>query len=759
MSRLGALLALGLGWLSAAGAGAQADAGAEPDAQVAAASSIALADAGDAQSQSVDAAASLPPPTARVEPAPESAAPAAPLADARVASAIEVSVQSTSQKQLAERSARAVSVIDLQNERRPSDLGQVLARTEGVSVRRSGGLGASARFSLAGLSDEQIPVFIDGVPLEIAGFPFGLVNLPVGLLSRVEVYRGVVPLRLGADALGGAVDLISDSERPGSSGVVSYQAGSFDTHRATATFRYRHKPSGFVLRGSGFFDYARNDYPIRVGITQEDGSESIGTVRKRNDAYRGGSGTLEAGFVNRSWARKLLLRYSHAELYKRIPHDLGMDVPYGKVRSRRASDGLSLRYESPTLRDVSASALLAYSGRRMALVDTSLCRFNWLGQCTRSTPPGGEIDLTPHDQRVRQYAGFARLGVSYNPSAWAKLLLSTTLSGTRRTGEDRKRDPEGDALRGRRDLLTVVTGLEHQLDAWDDRLQNILSLKSYVQRVRADQVLPVGGFVPVKYDHERFGVADGLRVTLREGLLAKASYEWATRLAAPDQLFGDGILQLSNFQLKPETSHNVNVGLFMELPPLPGGAYRASLNGFGRFSKDLVYPAGGDSRKFENVSDARALGVEAAAGWTSVRRYFQLDANLTWQDLRNVTTRGRDAMNRGDRVPNRPFFFVNLSAIATATDWLGTGSEVSLAWYGNYVHRFETGWDKGLDATRPVVPSRFVHTLESTLLMRREQRSLSLSLQLYNVNDARIYDLFGVQLPGRTVLAKLTLEV
>jgi hypothetical protein len=677
------------------------------------------------------------------------------------AGAIDVTVKSASPARAAEQGARSVSVVDLEAARRsPADLGQVLARSEGVSVRRSGGLGAPARLALAGLSDDQIPIFMDGIPLEIAGYPFGLVNVPVGLLSRLEIYRGVVPIRLGADALGGAIDLISEIDKPGPSAVISYQAGSFDTHRMSTLLRYRHKPSGFVLRGSGFFDYARNDYPIRVKVDDPDGSVRTTTVRKRNDAYWGAAGTLETGLINRSWARRLLLRYTHAELDKRIPHSPTMAVPYAKVNAQRSSDGVSLRYDTPVLHDVSASALLAYSGRQIAFHDTALCRYDWLGRCTREVPPGGESDQRPYDQHVTQHSGFARLGVGYAPSRWAKLELSSTLSATRRSGFDRELEPAWDQLRGRRDLLAIVTGIEHQLDAWDARVQNIASFKHYVQVVRAEQLLTVGGFEAVHQDHQRVGVGDGLRIVLHEGLLLKPAYEWATRLPGPDQLFGDGMLIDANMQLVPESSHNLNLGLALDLPDTFGGSYRAAVNGFGRFSRDMiVLLVGAGQSMFDNISDARTLGVEARAGWTSPRRYLQLDANVTWQDIRNVSEHGQYARHKGDRIPNRPYLFANLTAVATAGDWFGPDNEVSLAWYGNYVHGFETGWDQGLSATRPQVPSRFVFTLEASVLVRRARRNVSSSIQVYNLNDARLYDVFGVQLPGRTVLAKLTLEV
>src|SRR5262249_14036852 len=137
-----------------------------------------------------------------------------------------------------------------------------MARTQGVSVRREGGLGSGTRFSLNGLTDDQIRFFLDGVPLDLAGYPFGLANVPVNLVERAEIYRGVVPIRFGADALGGAVNLVTEKITPGTHGSASYQVGSFGTHRATLALRHLDAESGFFARASGFFDYAKNDYAV-----------------------------------------------------------------------------------------------------------------------------------------------------------------------------------------------------------------------------------------------------------------------------------------------------------------------------------------------------------------------------------------------------------------------------------------------------------------------------------------------------------------
>ncbi|MEO0812682.1 MAG: TonB-dependent receptor plug domain-containing protein, partial [Myxococcota bacterium] len=112
-----------------------------------------------------------------------------------------ITVQGNSEAESLADSAKAVTVIDTaRDQKKAADLGEVLARTQGVGVQRASGLGSATRFSLNGLTDDQVRFFLDGIPLELTGFALGIANVPVNLVDRVEVYRGVVPVVFGADA-------------------------------------------------------------------------------------------------------------------------------------------------------------------------------------------------------------------------------------------------------------------------------------------------------------------------------------------------------------------------------------------------------------------------------------------------------------------------------------------------------------------------------------------------------------------------------
>ena len=116
----------------------------------------------------------------------------------------EVNIFAKTQVQKLKESAQAVGVIETKEVKLQSaDLGEVMAKTEGISVQRAGGLGANIRFALNGLSGDKIRFFYNGIPLHFTPYAFGIANVPVNVIKQIEVYKGVVPIQFGADALGG----------------------------------------------------------------------------------------------------------------------------------------------------------------------------------------------------------------------------------------------------------------------------------------------------------------------------------------------------------------------------------------------------------------------------------------------------------------------------------------------------------------------------------------------------------------------------
>ena len=110
-------------------------------------------------------------------------------------------------------------------------------RTSGVRIREEGGVGSDYDLSINGLSGNSIRYFLDGVPLDSKGSGITLANLPVNMIERVEIYKGVIPAAFGSDALGGAVNIVTDRRKRNYTDF-SVGGGSFHTARTDYSAQY-----------------------------------------------------------------------------------------------------------------------------------------------------------------------------------------------------------------------------------------------------------------------------------------------------------------------------------------------------------------------------------------------------------------------------------------------------------------------------------------------------------------------------------------
>ena len=173
------------------------------------------------------------------------------------------------------------------------NLRTVLDSTKGVVLRQSGGLGSPTTFSLAGLSGNRVRFFIDGVPADSAGFGLNPLDLPLSLLDRVEIYKGVVPIRFGADSLAGAVNFVTRDLGDAASLETSVELASFGTFRGSQVAAVPlGTPLNLYIRPQVFFDRSANDYNIDVQIANARGQLVPATVKRFHDGYQafGGGG-------------------------------------------------------------------------------------------------------------------------------------------------------------------------------------------------------------------------------------------------------------------------------------------------------------------------------------------------------------------------------------------------------------------------------------------------------------------------------------
>lgn len=692
---------------------------------------------------------------------------------------VEVTVrgQQSDTRRLRE-SADAVTVVDTHNAKQQSrDLGAVLGSVEGVAVRRSGGLGSLTRFSLNGLYDNQIRFFIDGVPLDIAGSPFGISSVPVNAIDRIEIYRGVLPVRFGADALGGAVNLVTQ-KLSDSNAYASYQRGSFGTHRAALSGRYHHEPSGVVVGANGWLDVARNDYDVHVEVADKTGRTSPATVRRFHDFYRSYGGSLKAGVLGKRWAKQLSLQLFGLTYEKEVQHDAVMTRPIGEATYGATSIGGTARYEQDIVPVLGFATVVSFARQTTRFVDVSESVYDWYGTRNGKHDREGELRREAHDATIWQDGAFGRIEFEgrIRPEHTVRVAVTGRFSG--RTGLEKASTGQGgiDPLAGARNIFTIISGVEYELNAFDmrspevrgqrpkdpsvdDRLQNIFVVKQYGYHASAKDVLVNLSTQSIDGGGARYGVGDSLRVRLTPDLAVKASYELATRIPSVDELFGDSLYINPNVELSPETSHNVNVGIQLDVRRTPAGNFTASADGFLRDASGLISALPESTGvQYKNLAGARIYGVEGSLKWISPKNWATLEGNATWQDARNVSSEGQFSRYDGERIPNRPWLFANWSARLQWRGLLSADDGIAPFYLGRYVREFYRVWESFGDPDfKKTVPTQVSHTAGISYWSRSSART-SVTFEVDNLTDERLYDFFGVERPGRSASVKVTGE-
>ncbi len=159
--------------------------------------------------------------------------------------------------------ATAVNTKDMVNTTRT--LSEALSKAPGMKIRESGGVGSDMAVTMDGFSGKHVKVFIDGVPQEGVGSSFGLNNIPVNFAERIEVYRGVVPVGFGSDAIGGVINIVTPRRQRRWFVDASYSYGSFNTHKSYVNFGQTLR-NGFKYEINAFQNYSDNDYSVDTPV-------------------------------------------------------------------------------------------------------------------------------------------------------------------------------------------------------------------------------------------------------------------------------------------------------------------------------------------------------------------------------------------------------------------------------------------------------------------------------------------------------------
>ena len=246
--------------------------------------------------------------------------------------------------------AIAVDTKEFQNSTK--NLSDALAKAPGMKLRESGGVGSDMQLMLDGFSGKHVKIFIDGVPQEGVGSSFGLNNIPVNFADRIEVYKGVVPVGFGTDAIGGVINIVTNKKRRNWFLDGSYSYGSFNTHKSYVNFGQTFK-NGFTYEINAFQNYSDNDYhvdaPVEDFETGRIDKDKRVRVKRFNDTYHNEAVIGKIGIVDKKWADRLMLGFTYSHMYKEIQTGVRQEIVYGEKHRKGHSLMPSLEYNKRDL--------------------------------------------------------------------------------------------------------------------------------------------------------------------------------------------------------------------------------------------------------------------------------------------------------------------------------------------------------------------------------------------------------------------------
>jgi len=156
-------------------------------------------------------------------------------------------------------------------------LTDVMRRLPGVDIGQNGGMGQKSSLFIRGTNSSHVLVLVDGIRLNQAGITGSsdLSQFPIALVQRVEYIRGARSAIYGSDAIGGVVNIITSSDKIGttlnagigSNGYQDYDAATqqnLGDHTRVALAGHYTYTKGFDVVANG--NYGDQRQPDRDGF-------------------------------------------------------------------------------------------------------------------------------------------------------------------------------------------------------------------------------------------------------------------------------------------------------------------------------------------------------------------------------------------------------------------------------------------------------------------------------------------------------------
>ena len=638
------------------------------------------------------------------------------------------------------------------------DMAHALDRVAGIKIREEGGVGSSVQLNLNGFTGQHVKVFIDGMPMDNSNTSFGLNNIPAGFASQLQVYKGVVPVDFGGDAIGGVINIVTNHS-PRTYIDASYSYGSFNTHRSNIALGWTGK-HGFMVRFNAYQNYSDNDYKVKTqwtDLTNSTISNEERWFRRFHDRYHNEAVMLQAGLVNKSWADKLIFGLQYTHEYAQVQNANLMKIVFGGKLRKNWGLTPSLLYEKRNLFTQGLNLRLSarYDYTTTNNIDTLSRTYSWTGQWIPKASQGeGATSLAEFKGKTLT----AVANLTYRISDKHFFTLNETYTNFHRhtTDNSANRAMTSTATFMRRINIKDITGLSYQFIP-NNKWNATAFIKYYDTHVTGP--VNVSQTTRAQYEEQQrhsnalgFGAA-GTWTPWRD-MQVKLSYERAMRLPTERELFGDGDYEEGDAVLRPEKSDNVNLNFNYEHTFADVHTIVAEFGLNYRNIQEYIIRTINAKGVAVSTNHGHVLGegFDAAIHYI-YKDIFTIGGNYSMQNMRNrerYNANGALSVTFDNRVPNLPYAFGNMDASYTLKHVFGKYNKLTIGYDMRYVHRFYRSWSG--DGAKLYVPEQYSHDANITYSIYGGRYNIS--IEANNFTNSLLYDNYSLQKPGRNFAIK-----
>ena len=640
-----------------------------------------------------------------------------------------------------------VSVINaMELQGRSVSLETILNKTIGLKVGQTGGLGSSSRIIVHGLEGNRIQILWDGIPMNTSDGAFSLDEIPIDIIERIEVYKSIIPARFGCDGLGGAVNIVT-KEFSTDYLDASYELGSYQTHKGSVFSRKNFPKSGILLGAGGYYTSAKNDYSFRVPER-----ENL-LVKRDHDRFRSYMLKGKVAFT-KLWFDEISTEFGYYNRFNEIQGVL-KNIQHAENKSGMFMLENKLIKSGILNNRLNFESHFSLSHTTNNFVDTARVNHDFEGNIYPSPNGQGETGDVPHNSNDKGLEINERINLDYKLSTNHSLNLNTLINyAQRQPNDDIASQHAGFIIGGFPSKKTsIVSGLTWEAKLFGRKLTNMFSAKyfhlhSEIEDLTSYEMIEA----PKKKSNttSQIGWIEAMKYEPFRGFHLKVSYQRAIRLPNSQELFGDGIITFPAAGLKPEKSHNFNLGFLIDKNDVLGlSRLQFEVNGFYMQLSDMIklmkqHMAAG----YVNAEKVHIKGIETELK-LDISPTVYAYGNLTYQDVRDVLDYlpGTQAPNptKGLRLPNIPYLFANFGA-EYHSDRLFKNWYVKAFWDGKFTEEFFYFWEL-TELQKRRIPRSFVNDIGLLLTYKNKY---SIALECHNLMNKEVWDQFRQPLAGRT---------